>query len=603
MSRRALTSLIVGLVGCWIHTAHAATTIYALAIGHNGAPSGAAANETPLNYADDDAVAFYEFTRGFARESHLLTVMDADTQARFPHDVADARMPTLAELREQVRRLRQLMNEDRARGNESTVLFFYSGHGARPAGGPPALTLLDGSLTHDVLYDEVLSALPARYIHLFIDACYAEAVVRPRDADAKAVDLVDSDFSKYVARNTLARFPNVGAIVAASTSSQSHEWDIFRHGVFTHELLSGLRGGADVNFDGRIEYSELHAFIASANRDVPDSRARLSVVSRPPAADARTAIVNLNDLKSAGRIVEIPASAGQVYLEDQFGNRLADVRAETGAQIALTLPSDLPMFLRCRTGEAELTLQEGETRAFGKVRLGPPASRMRGALDSALRKGLYTTGFGPNYYRGFIDQASQFVSVRFPDPDATSVGVGPPDVTGKESIRSSPRSRALYVGAGVTEPVARGLGMMASARIGLTPEATDGVTFGIEGGWGHFSDVSTGQTGAGSGLVEGRVLGGGGYRLGVTSRYITAFAEGRAGIGAAWQSVSGQAGNHDVAWTAAFYAAPVFGIWIPVHDRIAIGSEAELSLLLHRRDNAFAVSPLPVANIGLHLGL
>src|SRR5206468_910343 len=110
--------------------------------------------------ADDDAAAFFQFAKDFSRRGRLLTVMDADTQSRFPNEVAEARPPTLAELRAEVKELRRAIDADAQKGDESVVLFFYSGHGTRPSGGSPALTLLDGALTHDILYDEVLSALP-----------------------------------------------------------------------------------------------------------------------------------------------------------------------------------------------------------------------------------------------------------------------------------------------------------------------------------------------------------------------------------------------------------------------------------------------------------
>jgi uncharacterized caspase-like protein len=48
--------------------------------------------------------------------------------------------------------------------------------------------------------------------------------------------------------------------MASASNTQAHEWDDYQTGVFTHELLSGLRGGADVNGDGRVEYSEMAAF-------------------------------------------------------------------------------------------------------------------------------------------------------------------------------------------------------------------------------------------------------------------------------------------------------------------------------------------------------
>jgi hypothetical protein len=257
MTRSVLVALAVSIVAGLVSSSAAASmSVYTLSIGYNGAPAGSSGDEVTLRYADDDAASFYQFAREFSNESRLLTVMDPDTQSRFPAEVTQARPPTLAQLRAEVKALARFHEDDRKRGDESAVLFLYSGHGVRPRGGPPGLTLLDGTLTHDALYDEVLAALPARYIHLFIDSCYAEAIVRPRDAEAVAVDLTRDDLARDAAKSTLARFPNVGAVMGASTSSQTHEWDVYRQGVFTHELISGLRGGADVNGDGKIEYSE-----------------------------------------------------------------------------------------------------------------------------------------------------------------------------------------------------------------------------------------------------------------------------------------------------------------------------------------------------------
>ncbi len=55
-------------------------------------------------------------------------------------------------------------------------------------------------------------------------------------------------------------------VIATARDQQTHEWDAYAGGVFTHQVISGLRGAADVNRDGRVEYSEVHAFLTSANR-------------------------------------------------------------------------------------------------------------------------------------------------------------------------------------------------------------------------------------------------------------------------------------------------------------------------------------------------
>ena len=156
------------------------------------------------------------------------------------------------------------------------MLIFYSGHGTQ--GGKDgkdgaALTLLDGQLTREMLYDEVLRlctratsicsstlATPRR--------CCARATARP-DRDTHA-----DETAQYLRSETMARFPHVGAVVASTAGAQAHEWDAYGAGIFTHELLSALRGAADVDGNGRIEYSEIAAFITAANRAIADPRAR-----------------------------------------------------------------------------------------------------------------------------------------------------------------------------------------------------------------------------------------------------------------------------------------------------------------------------------------
>ena len=593
-------AVVMGLAS-WSSAARAGGSTYVLAVGHNGAPASGASEgsgEALLHYADDDAAAFYSFAREFSRDSALLTVMDADTQIRFPNEVAEARPPTLVELRAQVQRIRGLLEKDRERGDESVLLLFYSGHGSRPKGAPPALTLLDGPLTQEVLYDEVLSAIPARYVHLFIDACYAEAVVRPRDADATAIELTEADMAQYASRATLARFPNVGAMIASSLSSQTHEWDGYRHGVFTHELLSGLRGAADVNLDAKVEYSELYAFLSAANRNVSDPRARLSVVVRPPGANARAPIIDLAELKARATITDIPAKAGHVHFEDQLGNRLADVRVENGAKLTVALPASRVVYVRSRLGEAEVTLKPREVVAFERLVLGPPTARARGALDLAMKRGLFATGFGPNYYRGFIDQTADFVAVPFPvDADGSTTTAGGSSSAVSDAAEPKARgwkSRAVFLGGGVTESIGRGLGPMAAMRLGLRPQEPTGLTFSLDGAWGQSS------------FIEWRTLAAVGYRIGFRKQRFTGFGALEVGGGMAGQKTASPTDpDGAISWTGTILGAPGIGASYQVMDRVAVGAEGSLNVLGFRRvdDGTVTVSLLPTAYLGLAMDL
>jgi hypothetical protein len=562
--------------------ARASTSIYVLSIGYNGAPAGSSDNEAALHYADDDAAAFYRFWRDFSRDGRLLTVMDADTQSRFPAEVSRARVPSLSQLRADVQAITRKLEEDRKHGDDSAVLVFYSGHGVRPNGGVPGLTLFDGVLTHDVLYDEVLSALPARYVHLFVDACYAEAIVRPRDADAPSVDVTRAELVELGAKTTLARFPNVGAIVGASSSSRTHEWDVYRQGVFTHELLSGLRGGADVNADGKIEYSELYAFLAAANRDVTDSRARLSVVARAPSSNVRAAIVDLNEYKARARLVRIPASAGQLYVEDQFGNRLADLRVEVGATVDLTLPAETKLFVRTRANEAELVLHTAQTLAFDELAMSPPTARIRGIMEVAMQRGLFATAFGPSYYRGFIDRTSGLVTVPLEERSPTSPW---PDIVATNPYRAAPDGLALYVAAGASQAVTPGISVLPTIRAGLRPSEPTGFLVSV--------DVAVGQ----STVAEGRALASLGYRLGLRTGRFAASLAGVGGVGFAWQKA---ASNGVSAGTAIVAVAPTAATTYMLTRRVGAGFEASFTTFLYRVDGETKLSPfLPGAFLGV----
>jgi hypothetical protein len=408
--------------------ARAAT--FTVAIGYNGVGRENRPDLLPLRYADDDAIAVHTLSRELGGRSYLLTLSDPDTLDRHGDAAAGARPPSLVALRQVIAELRAALAEASQRGEASQVIIFYSGHGWRADNGEGALALLDGELTRAVLYDEVLAALPAGLVHLLVDACHAEAVVRPRDLRARSVDVGEAAVSDYLQKQTLARFPHVGAVIATTSSAEAHEWDRYRAGVFTHELLSALRGAADVDGDRRIEYSELGAFLAAANREVADRRALLQTVVTPPSLDAHAAVVDLRPARSVAWLVGRPAFLGSFSVETGRGVRVADLRAEPEHRIELAVPADQTLHLRSSSSEGEVRLRPGQRQPFEGLALAPTSTRPRGAVDSALRRGLFQTSFGPAYYRGFVDRDESLVAVRLPELEAATRSDARPAIPG-----------------------------------------------------------------------------------------------------------------------------------------------------------------------------
>lgn len=447
-----------------IGPASAEPRLYVIAIGNNTPPpdGGERGGPVMLRYADDDASAFFEFARPAAARASLLGVLDPESQRRFPELLDLARPPSLEQLLRTVAEMKQDMLADLRRGDEPRLLFFYSGHGSRGAAGrPAALMMSDGELTQRRLYDEILAVLPARAVHLLVDACYAADVVRPRDLEAKVVDASDGDLARLVEATTLERFPHVGAVLAASATGETHEWDAYRQGVFTHQVLSGLRGGADVNGDGAVEYSELLAFVAAANREVSDPRARLHVVARPPAIDRRLPIIDLTRLHRAARLRAGPLTPGYFFIEDRRGDRLIEMRPETGYRFQLYLPPAETLFLVSGAGTAEFESGSGEQPiALESLVSRSNGLRARGAMSAAMKRGLFAGTFGPNYYRGFVDSAPELVAVDFGRGGQVADGVvaaaRPPSAPPSTTARPWSPSTVAILGAATALAVTSG---------------------------------------------------------------------------------------------------------------------------------------------------
>ncbi len=411
-----LLSLLLFALAWWLPTSASARTVddpierFALVLGVNATVD---ADLAPLRFADDDAARVTELLVEIGVDTELVAELDRDSQATFPELVVRAHRPDRAGLTAAWDELRGRIDAAEARGAATELLIYYSGHGDVGADGQGYLTLAGDKLTRDDLFSTMLSASPADYHHVIIDACRSEQFVlsRGRNGGTWKDDRVESGqrVTEYLDKTKLSAFSTTGVLVAHSVDQQTHEWERYRGGVFTHELLSGLRGGADLNGDGAIEYSELAAFVAAANHGVTDARARLDVVARPPSADERHPILTHPDIASSRVLVFTAGDTHRYTVEDGRGVRIADVRRSGEQPAYLLLPAG-DVHVR-RESVAEEDAQESRLgAATGGVILaadlpyGEPHRAPKGAIDQALRAGLFSTPYGPGYYAGYTSR-------------------------------------------------------------------------------------------------------------------------------------------------------------------------------------------------------
>ncbi len=197
---------------------------FALVIGANPGWS----QDRPLRYAERDA----------ERVRDVLVSLGGFA----PDRVELLRDPSTSEVRASLRKLAASARDDQA--DDTLVFVYYSGHA-----DDVHLHLKGDPLTHRELQD-TLRALPSTIRLGVIDACKSGAVTHKggRRAHEFAVDFVSPKLSGMV------------LLSSSGADELSQESRSLQGSVFTHHLVSGLRGGADDNNDHQVTIGEAYAY-------------------------------------------------------------------------------------------------------------------------------------------------------------------------------------------------------------------------------------------------------------------------------------------------------------------------------------------------------
>jgi len=422
MRKLATTAMVLLLCAAG---ARAETARFAIVIGQNASDS----DKIPdLRYADDDAVATHRMFTQAGIESVLLVALDEDSGRLHP-DLTDLKPPSRENLFTAFESLTERMRKRTAGGGEVEFLLVYSGHGNVEHGEGYIVLYNGGRLSRGDLYDEILAPSPATRNHVIVDACKSYYLAFEKGPGGER-----RPYNRHFVDNPDAE--NTGFLLSTSSDRDSHEWERFQAGVFSHELRSALRGGADVDGDKKITYAELGAFLVTANERIQNPRYRPDFIVRPPDEPSRDIID-----WSANRDVLIldDTTWGHVYLESANGDRLLDVHPEAGEQFCLQVPKDRPLFLRKADDTSEMVVESaGPARATDLTARAMQIGR-KGALHLAFEE-LFSEPFGQSKLNEYIAGFAPRV-----EPVVTTVEAEAPS-----STRSFLKKTAMWTAVGAT---------------------------------------------------------------------------------------------------------------------------------------------------------
>jgi hypothetical protein len=280
---------------------------YAVVVGSNTGGAG----QQLLHFAEDDA-------QRVARVLRELGHFD-------PGDVRVLLHPSPADITGALDDLGGKVRAGAARGEQSEIVFYYSGH-ARAT----AVNLGAGELPLTTLRDK-LTALPATLTIVVLDACQSGAFARVKGAEPAA------DFTY----NSVTRLQQKGLAIMASSSPQelSQESDELKGSYFTNHLVAALRGAGDADHDGKVSldeayrYAYRHTLASTARTQVGEQHVTLET---DLAGQGELAVTYPADARAQ---LELPASLDARVLVQQRGNGAvaAEVQKVSGTALRLAL--------------------------------------------------------------------------------------------------------------------------------------------------------------------------------------------------------------------------------------------------------------------------
>ena len=157
---------------------------------------------------------------------------------------------------------------------KSNIFIYYSGHGAPETKSRKAYLVpvdadpnsLDISGYPLSLVYENLKKIPAKSVTIMLDACFSG-------------DSADGMLIKNASPLVVTTLPEVSSdnfvILSASTGNQLASWDASKgHGIFTANIIKGLKGSADSDGDKKITSGELYDYIFKRVRKTARRRHR-----------------------------------------------------------------------------------------------------------------------------------------------------------------------------------------------------------------------------------------------------------------------------------------------------------------------------------------
>jgi hypothetical protein len=234
------------------------------------------------------------------------------------------------------------------------VIFYYSGHSDEEA-----LFLGDERVTYVELKDLITSLAADVRIAIF-DSCASGALTLPKGVIKKAPFLLDTAYDMR----------GYAFMTSSSASEAAQESNRLGRSFFTHNLVSGMRGAADMNLDGRVTLTEAYQFAFDGTLTQTE---RTMGGAQHPSRHIQmsgTGDVVITELRRSAAVLVLESEfSGRIFIHNGGGVLLVELAKEAGHEVSIGLEAgDYRLFAVDGTGayERKISLAEGKAVAVGR---------------------------------------------------------------------------------------------------------------------------------------------------------------------------------------------------------------------------------------------
>jgi hypothetical protein len=250
--------------------------------------------------------------------------------------------PDIRNLNARLSALQNLVNQAKVGYKRTEIIFYYSGHADEEG-----LLLGNERLSYQDLRERI-NLIPSDMRIVILDSCSSGAFTRAKGGVKTQPFLMDSSISAE----------GYAFLTSSSATESSQESDSIASSYFTHSLVAGLRGAADMVGDGRVTLNEAYRFAYAETL----ARTETSLYgAQHPSYDMQvngSGDVVLTDIKETSASLLIDgAIAGRLSIRDNSDYLVAEITKTPGRAMELGL----------EPGRYRITLQQGDTLARAEI--------------------------------------------------------------------------------------------------------------------------------------------------------------------------------------------------------------------------------------------